>query len=153
MADKSWGDYFGYAKFGIAIILIVTIGRWILSFAGVPYFPRGNVIFSIVLATNFLVVAYGGFLRAYTSLGYKQILATALIVVVVAQLLITLSTAVSYAAGIDSYFNHPEALNVQEAIPAGQAMMSRLFGIFANSVTGVILASLGYALGTFLPKS
>jgi len=151
MASKSFGDLVGYAKFAIIILTIVTLGRWALGFAGVPYFPRGNVIFSIVLATNFLVVAYGGFLRAYTDLGYKQIVIVAVTIVVAAQLMVTLSTVISYGAGLETYFNHPEALNAQESVPFGAAIGSRLFGIFANSVTGAILASLGYAFGGSLP--
>ncbi len=153
MANKSFGDLIGYAKFAIVILAIVTLGRWALGFGGVPYFPRGNVIFSIVLATNFLIVAYGGFLKAYTDLSFKQILIVGVTIVVAAQLMITLSTLISYAAGLETYFNHPEALNVQEQIGLGQAMGARLFGIVVNSITGVILTSLGYAFGGVLPRS
>ena len=134
-------------------MLIVTIGRWILGFAGVPYFPRGNVIFSIVIASYFISLAYGAFLRAFSDLNFKQILATTLLIVVTAQLLILVSTAISYMGGMETYFNHPEALNATEAVPFGVAMQGRIFGLFANSVVVMIITSLGYAMGALFPKS
>ncbi|GEM_PF-3100905 len=60
MAGRSFGEYFTIAKFGMIIILISAIGRWAVSLAGVDYLPRGNVIFSIVLATNYIALCYGG---------------------------------------------------------------------------------------------
>ena len=49
---RTWNDYNQMLRFGFALILITTVGRWILSLTGVPYLPRGTGVFSIVLTTN-----------------------------------------------------------------------------------------------------
>ena len=144
-------DLFSYARFGLMVILLMTVGRWALSLSGVAYLPRGNVIFSIVLATFFLALTYGAFLRSH-GVPYRRILGVVLILVLSAQTLITLSTLVSYAAGLETYFNYPEALNVAEPIGLAQAIGARLFGFIPNTVSSMVIASLGYALGAFIPS-
>jgi hypothetical protein len=142
--------YFKIARFGLLIITIISIWRWALSLSGTPYFPRGTMI-SIVQATTFLSLAYGAFLRRGYGYRLPQALVTVAILALYAQLIVLVSTAVSYLAGIESYFNYSEALNVQDAIPMGQAMVGRVFGLVINTVTSLIECALGFWFGGLLP--
>jgi len=61
-------------------------------------------------------------------------------------------TALSYALGLDTYFNHPTALNAPEALSFGKAMGVRLNGLIGNSIGAGITTALGWALGGLLPR-
>ena len=71
---------------------------------------------------------------------------------VVSQLVILISTAVSYMAGMETFWNAPRALNLQEAASLGQAMGIRAGGLIANSILNIVAASLGYAIAAVVPK-
>jgi hypothetical protein len=68
-----------------------------------------------------------------------------------AQVVILLSTVVSYALGLDTYFTNPRALNVEAAIPMAQALQRRLGGLVFGPLFDAIAASLGWAAGALLP--
>jgi hypothetical protein len=68
------------------------------------------------------------------------------------QVLIFLATLGSYLAGAETYFNHPTALNVQEAIPLGQAMVARLITLAINTIINSIVALIGWSLGKLIPE-
>ena len=152
MFDKSFGEYTGIARFGLIVILISAVGRWAVSTAGVDYLPRGNLIFSIVLASNYLALCYGAMTPRLFDLNWKQALVPVVIIVFTGQCIVVLSTVFTYAAGIDSYFNHPEALNATEALSFSDAIAARLFVIVPNVVTGCVLCLIGQALGKALPE-
>ena len=40
-----------FVRLGLLVLLIFAIGRFVLGLAGVPYTPRGNAIFSVVMQT------------------------------------------------------------------------------------------------------
>jgi hypothetical protein len=63
---------------------------------------------------------------------------------------ILVSTAAAYLAGIDSYFNHPAALNRAESVSFGTAMAIRLSGLVGNMLLSAIAGALGWALGGLL---
>ena len=67
------------------------------------------------------------------------------------QILIFLATIVSYLLGAETYFNHPTALQVEGAIPLGQAVGIRAFGLAANTVTNSIVALIGWSMGNLMP--
>ncbi len=53
-----------------------------------------------------------------------------------------------------TFFNYPTALNVEEAIPFGEAMGGRAITAVANTVFNVIVAALGYGIATLTgPKA
>jgi hypothetical protein len=68
------------------------------------------------------------------------------------QVLIFALTILSYAFGLDTYFNHPTALNATEALSLGQAIGVRLGGLIGNTIGAGITACLGWALGGLLPN-
>jgi hypothetical protein len=62
-------------------------------------------------------------------------------------------TAVSYALGMNTYFNHPTALNAEGPVAFGPAMGARLGGLVANTLFAGIAAALGWFFGSALPDS
>ena len=65
---------------------------------------------------------------------------------------ILLLTVLSYVFGLQTYYNHPTALNAPEALSFGGAMGVRFGGLVGNSIGSGITACLGWALGALLPK-
>ena len=68
------------------------------------------------------------------------------------QIVILLLTVVSYGLGLDTYYNHPTALNAPEALSLGQALGVRVSGLIGNPIGTAVIAALGWALGGLLPK-
>jgi hypothetical protein len=139
-------------RFFFVLLGIFTIGRWAMGLSGVPY-QDGHQVFSIVTLTAIASVHHAAFARRYY--GYRLGAALGLVatLAVSAQLVILLSTFLSYLFGVESYFNHPRALNVAEAIPMAQAMTARGFGLVVNTVINVVVGALGYLMGALLPTS
>jgi len=139
------------ARLFFVLLVLVTTGRWLMGTFGVPY-EKGHHIFSIVILTTFACLFYGAFTRRW--LDYRLIQAVLLGVVMglASQILILVLTALSYALGLDTYFNHPTALNAPEALSFGKAMGVRLTGLIGNSIGAGITTALGWALGGLLPR-
>jgi hypothetical protein len=147
------GEYARLARPFFVLLAIVTIGRWLMGTAfGVPY-ATGTSVLSIVTLTLFASLLSGVFLRPWMGWRLPQAAGFAMYMAVVAQLVILLSTAASYLLGIDSYFNHPMALNRQaDPISFGAAMGFRAGGLVVNSLLNGIAGALGWALGGLLPS-
>jgi hypothetical protein len=145
------GDNLGLLRFYFVLLLIFTIGRWGLSLGGVDY-DAAHQVFSIVILTSLSAAHYAAFTRAFKGYRIGQAVMLGVIMAVVSQLVILISTAVSYMAGMETYFNAPRALNVEEAVGFGQAMIIRAQGLIANTIVGVVSASLGWAIGGVLPR-
>jgi hypothetical protein len=147
------GEYARLARPFFVLLAIVTIGRWLMGTAfGVPY-ATGTSVLSIVTLTLFASLLSGVFLRPWIGWRLPQAAGFAMYMAVVAQLVILLSTAASYLLGIDSYFNHPMALNRQaDSISFGAAMGFRAGGLVVNSLLNGIAGALGWALGGLLPS-
>ena len=64
----------------------------------------------------------------------------------ISQVVIFVSTAISYLAGMDTFFNHPTALNAKEAVPFGEAMGGRVITFAANVVTNAVIGAIGYGI-------
>ena len=137
----------------LALLLVFAIGRWTLGVRGLEY-ARGHHIFSLVALTVMACIFYAAFARKWLGFGIMRALGMGLTLAFCAQAVILLATAASYALGIDTYFNHPTALNTEGPIPAGDALLRvRLGGLIANTLFGGIFAALGWVLGGVLPDS
>ena len=139
------------ARLFFVLLVLVTAGRWLMGTFGVPY-EKGHHVFSIVILTAFSCLYYGAFTRRW--LDYRLIQAVMLGVVMglTGQVLILILTSVSYVFGLQTYFNHPTALNAEAALPFGEALVIRFGGVVANSISAGITAALGWALGGLLPR-
>jgi len=95
---------------------------------------------------------YGAFLRRFKRFTLGQAMVQGIVLGVIAQLAIVLATALSYAAGLSTFFNSPEALNQQAAVGAGQALALRGTGLIVNSILAAIAGAIGWILGALLPE-
>ncbi len=140
------------ARLYLLILAIVTVGRWSLGFRHVPY-EQGTDKLSIVMMTLFASIFYAAFTRRW--LGYRilQAVTLAMLLGFLGQLVVFLSTVASYAVGIDTYFNHPKALNQEAAVGFAQAMGIRVGGLVANTILNGIAGALGWVMGGVLPSS
>jgi hypothetical protein len=144
-------DYTRLARPFFVMLGIVTVGRWLQGTAfGVPY-DKGTHVFSIVTLCLFASVFSAVFTRSWLGWRLPTAAGFAMFMAVVAQVVILLSTVVSYAFGIPSYFSHPTALNQPEAVGLSQALLIRAGGLVVNTLLNGIAGSLGWALGGLLP--
>jgi hypothetical protein len=133
------------------LLAILVVGRFVLgNVSGVPY-EKGTDKMSIVIVTLVATILYAAFARAF--LGYKMWDAARLAMTLgfVSQAAILLATAFSYVAGLESYFNHPLALNQPARVGAAQALGIRLGGLVVNTLACGITGALGWGLGALLP--
>lgn len=143
-----------FVRLPLLLILLFTIGRFIIGATGRPYFPRGSVVFSVVTLT-FISSFYWGALSG--RVGGFSWLGAALVGVALglfSQILIFSATVLSYALDIKtSYFTHWDALNVPEGtvVPMGQALKIRAGGLLFGPITAGIIALIGRALGGLAP--
>jgi hypothetical protein len=144
-------EYLRLARLYLVLLAIFTIGRWIMGVKNVPY-EKGHHVFSIVILTMLSCLYYAAFVRRWR--GYKLFPAVGLTVTlgVISQVVILLATALSYGLGMDTYFTHPTALNVEAPLSPAAAMLVRLQGLIGNSISCGIVGSLGWAFGGLLPE-
>jgi hypothetical protein len=144
-------EYLRLARLYFVLLALVTIGRWTLGFQHVPYEKATDKV-SIVILTLFAAIFYGAFARRWLNFRIGQALLLAMLLAFTSQLVILLSTVASYGMGIETYFNHPIALNVPGPVPVGRAIVIRLGGLVANTLTTGIAGALGWAIGALLPQ-
>ena len=107
------------ARLFFVLLVLVVSGRWLMGTLQVPY-EKGHHVFSVVILTAFSCLYYGAFTRRW--LDYRLVHAGMLGVVMglSGQILILLLTALSYALGLETYFNHPTALNAPGSLSFGR---------------------------------
>jgi hypothetical protein len=145
-------EYARLARPYFVMLAIVTIGRWLMGTAfGVPY-EKGTSVLSIVILTLFASIFSAAYTRRWLNWRVAQASGFAMFIAFVSQIVVLLSTAVSYAFDIPSYFSEPMALNRQtDAIGFGAAMGFRAGGLVVNTILNGIVGALGWALGGLLP--
>jgi hypothetical protein len=144
------GSYFQRVRFAILFLVLFAIGRLVLGATGVAY-AQGTNIFSIVTFSYFASLLFGAFSRPLWGFRLTQAMMLGVAIGLSGQVLIFLATLGSYLAGAETYFNHPTALNVEEAIPLGQAMVARLITLVINTIINSIAALIGWSLGKLIP--
>jgi hypothetical protein len=145
-------EYLRLSRPFLVLLLVFAVGRWVVGALGTPY-ERGHHIFSLVTLTWMAVAFYGAFTRRWRGFTVGRAVLLGATLGLMAQLVIVLATVLSYGLGLETYFNHPTALNVTERIPFGQAFGRRLGGLVFNSLSSGILGALGWFLGGILPDA
>ena len=145
------GSYFQRVRFAILFLVLFAIGRLVLGATGVAY-AQGTNIFSIVTFSYFASLLFGAFSRPLWGFRLTQAMMLGVAIGLSGQILIFVATLGSYLAGAQTYFNDPTALNVQEAIPLGQAMVARLITLVINTIINSIAALIGWSLGKLIPE-
>jgi hypothetical protein len=143
-----------FVRLPLLLLLLFAVGRFILGLAGVPYFPRGTAIFSIVvlsLISSFYFGAWSGKLGGF---GWGGALLAGAVIGFAAQTLIFTATLISYLGDLNTYFRHWDALNVPEGtvVPMAQALRARAGGWLVGPVFVTIAAALGRSLGALAPE-
>ena len=144
-----------FVRLPIVLFVIFFIARLAIGAAsGVSKetYDNANRAFSMVVLQAHVAVLWAAVGRRYRGYGIGGSVTAVVLAVLASQILIWLGTAVSYLAGVNTFFNFPEALNVSQPIGFGAAMIGRTITLVANCVVGAILGSMGWALGALIPK-
>lgn len=140
-------------RFYFWILGVFTIGRWGLSLGGADY-TQTREVFSLVILSLIASAHHAAFARAFAGYRLGQAAGLGAMIGLVTQLVIFVSTALSYMLGLDTFFNTPLAIaRSTEPIAFGSAMAQRAVGLAINVVLNTIAALIGYAMGAALPRS
>jgi hypothetical protein len=131
------------------VLALFTIGRWAMS--SVPY-EKGHHVLSIVTMTFMASAFFAACCRAWRGYPWGRAALLGLVFGLSAQIVIFLSTVASYLLGLETYFNHPRALNAPAALSLGEALRVRAGGLVAGPIANAVMASIGWLLGTLLPR-
>src|SRR5688572_10892090 len=117
-------EFLRLARPFLVLLALFAVGRWMMGVQRVDY-TRGHHVFSLVTLTAMGCIFYAAFARRW--LGYRILRAVGLGMTLgfCAQLVIFVLTAVSYMLGMDTYFNHPTALNAEGPRSFAEAMGGR----------------------------
>src|SRR5215468_1905368 len=100
-----------FIRLPILLFAIFFIGRLALGAAmGVSKqsYDLANRLFSMVILEVHVGLLWGAVGRRYRGYGIRGSMTAVVLAVVVSQILIFAGTAVSYVAGINTFFNFPE---------------------------------------------
>lgn len=145
-----------FVRLPILLFVLFFVGRLVMgAVMGVTKesYDLSNRLFSMVILQVHVGILWGAAGRRYQGYGIGGSATAVMLAVLVSQVLIFAGTAVSYLAGIHTFFNFPEALNQQAAVGFGAAMTARTVTLIANSVTGAVFGAIGWALGGLLPPA
>ena len=138
------------ARFYFALLALFTVGRWAQSLAHFEYATHHHQ-FSIVTLTLLSSAYFAAFCRRWRGYGLPQAVMLGMTMGLAAQVVIFASTAISYAFGLHTFFNHPTALNVATDLPMGEALVRRALGLVAGPISNGFAAFLGWLMGGLLP--
>ena len=136
------------------LLAIFAAARFAQGLLGMPY-EKGHQVFSIVILTAISCLYYGAFARRWRGYRLMHVIGLAVLLGVTSQLVIFSLTVVSYAFSLQTYFNHPTALNALDAsrpVAFTQALAIRVGGLVGNSVFSGIAGAIGWTLGGLLPE-
>ena len=142
------------ARFYFVLLALFTVGRWAQSLGQVEY-AKGHHVFSIVTLTFLSSTYFAAFCRKWRGYTLLQAVMLGMMLGLVAQIVIFASTALSYALGLHTFFNHPIAVAGPSAsgdLSMNEALMRRAFGLIAGPISNGIAAFLGWLMGGVLPE-
>jgi hypothetical protein len=139
------------ARFYFVLLAIFTAGRWAQSLGQVEY-AKGHHVFSIVTLTLLSSTYFAAFCRKWRGDTLLQAVMLGMTLGLAAQIVIFTSTALSYALGMHTFFNHPRALNVETEVPMNEALLRRAGGLVAGPISNGVAAFLGWLMGAVLPE-
>jgi hypothetical protein len=143
-------DTLKVARLYLVLLALFTVGRWAQSLGHVEY-AKAHHVFSIVTLTLLSSAFFAAFCRKWRGYSLLQAVMLGMILGLTAQVVIFVSTALSYTLGLHTFFNHPTALNVEGDLPMNDALVRRAFGLLAGPISNGIAAMLGWLMGGALP--
>jgi hypothetical protein len=143
-----------FIQLPILLLVIYTVARFSLGVAGVPYAPRGNAMFSVLGLALISSFYFGALSRRIGGFGWGGTVLTGYFIGLFAQILIFLATWISYAAGVETYFRHWDALNVPPGtvVPMATALQTRVGGLVVGPLIAIVPALLGRLASALAPK-
>jgi hypothetical protein len=145
-------ENFRLMRFYLSVLLLFTIGRWALSLGGAEY-DKAHQVFSVVTLAFIASAHHAAFGRAFQGMGLKRAVGLGMMIGFATQLVIFTSTALSYALGLETFWNAPRALNSPGALTFGAAMATRTLGIVAGTIANGVAAAIGWLLGAAFPRT
>lgn len=145
-----------FVRLPLVLLVIWTIARFTVGLMGTPYAPRGNAMFSIVGMTVICALIYGALSNRIGNFSWVGTILCGAVIGLFGQILIFTATLISYAAGLDTYFKHWDALNIPEGTtaPMAQAMTSRAGGLLGGTILAIIVTLIGRAVfGKLAPRA
>src|SRR5688572_20855525 len=104
-------DYLRVGRLYFLLLAAFTIARVVQSATRVPY-DKAHHVFSIVTLTLMAAAFFAAFCRRWRGYTWMQAMGLGLVFGVTAQVVIFTATVLSYTLGVETFFNHPRALNV-----------------------------------------
>jgi hypothetical protein len=143
-----------FVRLPFLLLLIFALGRFWLGLRGVPYAPRGNAIFSVVVLTIVSSLYFGALSRRVGGFGWGGTVLVGLSIGLWAQILVFSLTLISYFGHFDSsYYLNPDALFGREGveITTSTILQTRVGGLVVNSIIAIVAACLGRLLSGLAP--
>lgn len=146
-------DKIEFIRLAWLLLFLFFIGKLIVGALGGSY-ELGTRLFAMVPLTVHLCLIWGAMTRVVRGQGVGAAMVTGILIALGAQVLIFLATTGSYLLDVSTHFNNPIAIVGEDRVVSfGEALGTRAFGIFANSVVGAVAGAIGWALGKLLPSS
>ncbi len=139
------------ARFYFLLLAVFTAGRWAQSLGHVDY-ARGHHVFSIVVLTLLSSCYFAAFCRRWRGFTLLQAVMLGMTFGLAAQVVIFVSTAVSYALDLHTFFNHPSVLRSTGELPMSEALVRRLLELVEGPIANGLAALLGWLMGAALPE-
>jgi hypothetical protein len=149
---STMAQYLRLARPYFVLLAIFATGRWLMGTVFAQPYDRGNPVFSIITLTALSAVFYGAFGRRWRGFSAWQAATMGFLLGLASQVVILLATVLSYSLDLQTYFNHPIALNAPGPLPFSRAVLTRLGGLIANPISAGIIGALGWAFGGLLPE-
>jgi hypothetical protein len=143
-------DYLRVGRLYLVLLAVFTAARFAQSAMGVPY-DKAHHVFSIVTLTVLASAFFAAFCRRWRGYSGLQAMGLGLFFGLIAQVVVFIATVLSYAAGAETFFTHPRALNVPAAISLNEALLVRARGLVFGPIADALAAGLGWVLGSLLP--
>jgi len=149
------GKVLALLRLPFVLIVIWIVIRFVLGARGVPYSPRSNAASSVLVLSIISSIYFGGLARRLAGLGWGGTILVGIFIGLFTEILVLIATFISYEAGLNTYFNNWDSLNIPEGttIPLAAAMRVRLGGLIGGPVTCTIAALIGRILSGLLPAS
>jgi hypothetical protein len=150
-------DKLEFVRLPILLFVFFFVAKLIMgAVAGVntSTYRESNQFFSMVILQVHVGLLWGAVGRRYRGYAIGGSVLAVLLAVFASQILIFTGTAVSYLAGLNTFFNFGEALNQPgHEVPFAAAMVARTVTLIANCIAGMIFGGIGWLLGGLLPPS
>ncbi|MFQ3580763.1 MAG: hypothetical protein SNJ67_11280 [Chloracidobacterium sp.] len=145
---------FKFVRLPLIVIFIVALGRFVIGISGVPYTPRGNSMFSIVVTMILSSFYFGALSSSFGNFRWIETALVGFIIAEFAEILIWIFTLISLMGNLhNSYFLHWDSLNLPEgSIADYRAMIPRTVALFTAPILCIIVACVSRALfGSLAP--